>query len=58
MTLMMDFLRLPSPTPLVVSRKLQRCATTDLLALWAPMLSELQPSVVLAESLHWCDASS
>jgi len=56
--LIVDFLGLPSPTPLAMNPDLQRGKTIDLLVRWNLAQSELQPQVLVVEDLHWCDASS
>ncbi len=56
--LLADFVGLPPPSPLPMSRDLQRRRTIDLLTRWTLALSEVQPLVLLVEDLHWCDASS
>jgi class 3 adenylate cyclase/predicted ATPase len=56
--LLAEFLGLPPPAPLQMSRELQRRKTIDLLAQWNLSMSAVQPLVVLVEDLHWCDAST
>ena len=44
--------------PLVMSPELARRRTIEVLARWVLTLAELQPLVLLAEDLHWCDSAT
>jgi len=56
--LVAEFLGLSVASPLAMSPELQRRRTIDLLARWSLAHSAAQPTVLVVEDLHWCDASS
>ncbi|MCP5066920.1 MAG: hypothetical protein GY946_10160, partial [bacterium] len=59
--LVADLFGLPTPegvTPLALSPEAKRKKTLDALVVWPVALSQRQPMIIVAENLHWWDAST